>query len=88
MTALKDMTERELGYLMTAMANQITAVAAILEVEKPHFALLIFNDPAAAQYVANCERQDIIKALRFLADRLEARDTIQRVPFPEKGGGQ
>jgi hypothetical protein len=79
---LRDMTEPELKELMDAMGKQIVAVAAVLEVEKPHFALLLFNDPEIAQYVCNCERSDVIKAFREAADRLEGRETLDRVEFP------
>ena len=79
MKLLRDMTEPELAELMTAMGNQIKATAAVMEVESPHFALLLFNDPEIAQYVANCDRRDVILALRECATRLERRETLERV---------
>jgi hypothetical protein len=75
---LRDMTEPELAELMQALGNQITAVCAILEIEKPSFALLLFNDPAIAQYLANCKRADVIKAMRECADRLERNEDLPR----------
>lgn len=82
MRRLQDMTEPELRDLLNTMARRITTCAAGLGVEKPHFALILFNDPAVGQYVCNCERADVIKALRETADRLERRETLERVEFP------
>ena len=81
MKKLRDMTEPELAELMTAMGNQIKAVAAVMEVESPLFVLLLFNDPEIAQYIANCQRSDCIKSLRETADRLERKQTVEREPF-------
>ena len=77
---LEDMTEPEIGELMAAMGNQITAVCAVLGVQRPLFTLLLFNDPAIAQYMSNCERSPMIRALRETADRLEAREDVTRGP--------
>lgn len=81
MRTLRDMTEPELGELMTALGRQIEAACAVLEVEKPLFALVLFNDPQVAQYICNCERDDAIKAIRETADRLESRQTLERSEF-------
>ena len=78
MKKLEFMTEPELRELMTAMANQIKATAAVMECENPLFVLLLFNDPEIGQYIANCERSDVIKALREAADRLEAKQDVPR----------
>ena len=77
---LRDMTEPELAELMTAMGNQIMVTAAVMEVENPHFALLLFN-PEVGQYIANCEHRDVILALRECATWLERRETLERVRF-------
>lgn len=76
MKYIKDMTEPELRDLMNIIAIQI--VNATVGVEKPKFALLLFNDPALAQYVCNCNRQDVIKAMRECADRLERNEDLPR----------
>lgn len=78
MKRLEDMTEPELARLMTSMAKAVEKVAEVLGVEKPHFALVVFNDPRVGQYVANCERRPMIAALRETADRLEAREDVPR----------
>jgi hypothetical protein len=78
MKRLEDMAEPELSTLMTAMAKSIESIALIQNVTKPHFALLLFNDPKVAQYIGNCERSDIIKALREAADRLERNQDVRR----------
>lgn len=43
------------------------------------FMLVVFDDPGVAQYVSNCDRQNMVKAMRETADRLEQRETIDRV---------
>lgn len=78
MKKLEHLTEPELRDLMTAMGHGIEAVAAILEVERPLFVLVLFNDPKVGQYVANCVREDVIKAMRETADRLEHNEDLQR----------
>jgi hypothetical protein len=75
---LEDMTEPEIRELMTTMGQQITATAAVMGCEKPLFALILFNDPKVGQYIANCQRADVIKALRECADRLEHRQDVTR----------
>lgn len=85
---LEDMTEPELREVMTQLGKTVEFVALTLGCEKPLFALLLFNDPALAQYVGNCERQDMIRAFREAADRLESRGEVARVPFPKRKGGR
>lgn len=75
---LIDMTEPELRDLMKALAIRITTECYDRDIERPHFCLLVFNDPAVAQYIGNCERRDIIKAMRECADRLERREDVTR----------
>lgn len=81
MKMLQDMTEPELKSLLNEICAQIVAVSERRETEKLYFALLLFNDPGIAQYVCNCDRGDVIKAMRETADRLEKRDTVERVEF-------
>jgi hypothetical protein len=72
------MTEPELRDLMNEMGRRIVTAATNRDVEKPQFVLLLFNDPAVAQYMANCVREDVIKALRETADRLEQNQVVMR----------
>jgi hypothetical protein len=85
MKRLEDMTEPELRHLLDAIGKRIEQVATSRGVDRPHFALLLFNDPRVAQYVCNCERADVIKAMRECADRLEGRQDVVRAPFGATG---
>lgn len=78
MKQLKNMTEVELRDLMDAVCWAIQETVWGQDVEKPHFVVVLFNDPRVAQYAANCQRSDIIKALRETADRLEAQQDVVR----------
>jgi hypothetical protein len=88
MKTLRDMDEVELNDFMKTMAGALEFTARHEGVEKPFFVLLLFNDPEVSQYIANCDRSGCIKALRQCADRLERRETVERVDFPggRKGG--
>ncbi len=74
----KYMTEPELVETMTAFAKAIEQTAEKMGVEKPHFALVVFNDPEIGQYIGNCQREDIIKALKEMAERLEKNQYVKR----------
>lgn len=78
MKRLEDLTEPELRDLMNQVGFAVESVCMVRGIGKPLFSVLIFNDPAVAQYVANCRREDIIKAIRETADRLEARQDVTR----------
>ena len=78
MKRLEDMTEPELRELCNTAGYAVEQACAVLGVEKPLFTLLLFNDPALAQYVSNCERQSMIEALRETADRLGRREDVTR----------
>jgi len=52
--------------------------ATLGQYQKPHFALVVFNDPEIGQYIGNCQREGIIKALRETADRLERNQDLVR----------
>ena len=78
MKKLEYMTEPELRELMNLTGHAIEQAAEMLGVEKPMFVVVLFNDPAVAQYAANCERSDVIKAMRETADRLEHRQDVER----------
>ena len=75
---IENMTEPELAALLSAIGQTVERVASMMNVEKPLFALLLFNDPAVAQYIGNCDREDMIKAFREAADRLEKKEDIPR----------
>lgn len=75
---LETMTEPELGELMRYAARRIERAFADLRVQKPHFALVVFNDPQIGQYISNCERESMIAALRETADRLERNQDVTR----------
>jgi hypothetical protein len=78
MKKLEDMTEPELRQLMNATGKAIEYAAEVCDVEKPMFVVVLFNDPKVAQYAANCERADVIKAMRETADRLANREHVER----------
>jgi len=75
---LRDMTEPELRELMEAMARSIEKMAFAMGVEKPQFALLVWNDPQIAQYISNCTRETMIQALRETTDRIERNQDVPR----------
>jgi len=80
----EEMTEVEIGALMRALAWNADRILRVHGGEgPPKFALLVFNDPAAAQYISSCNREDMVRALRESADRLEARQEVPRVPWKE-----
>lgn len=85
MILLRDMTEPELRELLNLMCARISTTATSRGIEKPQFALLLFNDPEITQYVCNCERADVIKAMRETADRLERNESLEREPFGATG---
>jgi len=78
MKRLDEMTEPELAELMTTLARRVGDGCALLGVERPWFLLVLFNDPKVGQYISNCERRDMIAAMRELADRLERREDVPR----------
>ena len=69
---LRDMTEPELKKYMTLLAQATTSVLP----QGSLFVLLVFDDPGLAQYVSNGNRQDIIKAMKETADRLESGEDV------------
>lgn len=81
MKYLRDMTEPEIRDLMTGLAQGIQSKCMDQLEGRPLFVLLLFNDPEVAQYIANCQRSDCIKALRECADRLERKETVERTSF-------
>lgn len=80
---LEDMSEPELADLLRAFGSAIKRTGIEAGIGRPQFVLLLFNDPALCQYIASIERDGAIKALRETADRLERRQTVERVSFPQ-----
>lgn len=64
------MTEPDVRDFMTTLAEQIEATAVVLAVERPKFALVVFDDPAMG-HISNCTRAETIAMLREKANRLE-----------------
>ncbi len=79
---LCDMTEPELKDYFNRLASAIEDKLPPGEGRRGRcmFALLVWDTqgPGIAQYVSNCQRPDMIKALRETADRLEGREDIPR----------
>ena len=75
---MEHMTEPELHKLMRLCAKAVEGAAKVSYVEQPLFALILFNDPKIGQYICNCERKEMIQALREMADRLEKNMDIPR----------
>lgn len=77
---LKEMTEPELREYFGNLATMLTFYLppGPSKHNTALFALLVFDESLIAQYVSNADRQDIIKALRACADRLERNEDIPR----------
>ncbi|MCK6475295.1 MAG: hypothetical protein L6Q35_00515 [Phycisphaerales bacterium] len=76
---LGDMTEPELRRLM----NQVATAVKFNLPKGTLFCVLAFDQSGPGpggitQYVANCDRGDMIKALRETADRFERNDVVPR----------
>lgn len=78
MRQLEHMTEPELRELMNIMGRGIDMIAERMDVEKPLFVLLLFNDPRIAQFMSSCDRSTMVQALRETADRLERKEIVER----------
>lgn len=76
--SMADMTEPQLRDLMDGVGSSIEYAAKGRGIAKPLFVALLFNDPAVAQYVSNCNRADMVKALREAADRVERGEDLPR----------
>lgn len=77
-TPLEEMTEPQLAQLMNDLAGVIHLILGDRIGERPRFTLLLWNDPALGQYISNCNRDDMIQALRETADRLERNEDVPR----------
>ena len=82
-TAMRHMTEPELREYFRSLSGAIEDCLPAGPSRKGRalFALIVFDDPGVAQYVSNANRQDMIRALRETADRIEKREMIEREPF-------
>lgn len=78
MRSLEDLTEPEMVEYTNTVCHAIEFAAEHHGVEKPLFAVLLFNDPKFVNYAANCRREDVIKAMRECANRLEQREDFRR----------
>jgi hypothetical protein len=80
MRALRDMTEPELKTYMRMLAEATESImpAGPSASGRSLFVILVFDDPGLAQYVSNCDRENMVQALRECADRLESREDIPR----------
>lgn len=78
MRKLQNLNEVELRTVCHELARTIESYFTGVSLEKPMFVTLLFNDPKIAQYVCNCRRQDVIKAMRECATRLERNEDIKR----------
>ncbi len=80
MKSLREMDEPELKGYFRSLAGLVEGVlpAGPSSQGRALFALLVFDDPGLAQYVSNCDRSTMVRALRETADRLEGREDIPR----------
>jgi hypothetical protein len=74
----EDLDEVELQSLLSKCGDAIMKIFFDDGMEKPLFALLVFNDPRVGQYICNCQRSDVILALREAANRLERKEDVPR----------
>lgn len=76
MKQLEDMTEPELRELTTAVLDSVKALLP----PNTGFCVLFwpFGSHGVSQYGSNSRREDMIKALRECADRLEKRQDVPR----------
>ncbi len=85
---MQDMTEPELGHLMTLLANGCNRILNAMTNDKSNkFVILVFNDPKVAQYISSCNREDAIKSMRECAHRLENKEEIERSSVSIDSGG-
>jgi hypothetical protein len=76
MKQLEDMTEPELRTLTNAVLNAVDS-----RLPKDTGFMVLFwphGRHKISQYGSNCERSDMIKALREAADRLERKQDVER----------
>lgn len=87
MKRLMDMTEPETTKYFSMLAEFIEACMPGENTPgsghngRALFMLIVVDNPGLGHYVSNCRREDMIKALRETADRLERHETNERAPF-------
>jgi len=79
MKLLEYCNEVELNHLMNDLARRLEDGCAINGIEKPMFALVLFNDPKMGQYCSNCNREQVIGALQELTERLVKKQDFPRI---------
>jgi len=77
---MHDLTEPQLRQAFNAMAALLNDLmpAGPARDGAAMFVLLVFDDPGLTQFVSNCDRHNMIRALREAADRLEQDEVIER----------
>lgn len=75
MRLMKDMTEPELREYFNLL---MSATKSVIPPDCLGFMIVVFVDDGITQYASSVQREGAIEALRELADRLEAGDTIER----------
>jgi len=84
MKRLIDMTEAEMRVYFGGIGEMLESVMPAESVPgkgrngRALFMLVVFDDPGLAQYVSNCSRENMIKAMRETADRFERQETLDR----------
>jgi hypothetical protein len=68
---LSDLTAEELALLMRTLGRAVLDQAEALAIERPLFALVVFNDKGRTQYLGNCGMAEMSAALREAADNIE-----------------
>lgn len=69
------MSQRDHDPISSQYVEQMNALAQSLDValNGAKFVLLVFEEPARANYISNAERSSTVQALREVADRLDPR---------------
>ncbi len=66
-------TEPELVMPMNALATNIGRTAASMDIESPHFIVLLFDGSQLGPYISDCDKASVVSVLRETADRIEGR---------------
>lgn len=71
---LRNLSEPQMRELLNGIADEIKERLP----KETLFFMVAFDDPGLCQYVSNARREDIVKAMRETADRLEGKQDIER----------
>jgi hypothetical protein len=76
---LEEMNPEQIKGLMKLLSHNMEDTIKALGIERVLFVLLLFcpGEDGLTNYISNCNREDIIKALRDAADHLE-RKSLER----------